>query len=70
MQYDLPVETTQAELSELIRVLNADVLTHGILVQLPLPAHLNAEPILASIDSAKDVDGLTTAHARGGAPPP
>jgi len=62
-QYDLPAETTQAELSGLIHKLNSDVRTHGILVQLPLPAHMDAESILASIDPAKDVDGLTAANA-------
>jgi len=62
-QYDLPAETQQEELLQLIRKLNADRNTHGILVQLPLPAHLDAEQILSAIDPAKDVDGLTTPNA-------
>lgn len=51
-------DTTQAELLALIHELNADASVHGILVQLPLPTHLDATPILDAIDPKKDVDGF------------
>ena len=56
--YDLSAETTQAELLELIERLNADPEVDGILVQLPLPSHLDKEAVLLAVDPAKDVDGL------------
>ncbi|MGH8122401.1 MAG: bifunctional methylenetetrahydrofolate dehydrogenase/methenyltetrahydrofolate cyclohydrolase FolD [Rudaea sp.] len=56
--YDLPVSTTQAELVALIDTLNADAQIHGILVQLPLPAHIDADAIVNRIDPRKDVDGF------------
>ena len=54
----LPSVTTQAELLEVVRLLNADPAVHGILVQLPLPAHLDSAQVLLAIDPAKDVDGF------------
>lgn len=54
----LPAETTQAELDALIDRLNADGRIHGILVQLPLPAHLDEEEITLRIDPRKDVDAF------------
>ena len=54
----LPAETTQAELLELIGRLNADPAVSGILVQLPLPKHIDTTQILLSVDPAKDVDGF------------
>lgn len=54
----LPAETTQAELEALVDALNADVAVHGILVQMPLPAHLDPEAIIERISPAKDVDGF------------
>lgn len=54
----LPAETTQAELDTLIDRLNADGRIHGILVQLPLPAHLDEEEITLRIDPRKDVDAF------------
>lgn len=54
----LPAETTQAELDSLIDALNADPSVHGILVQLPLPGHLDAEPVIERISPAKDADGF------------
>src|ERR671926_182203 len=51
------------ELAELIRALNADERVHGILLQLPLPDHLNQDDFIGLIDPAKDVDGLTVANA-------
>ena len=59
----LPAETTQGELLTLVRKLNADPQVHGILVQLPLPKHLNADEVIAAISPDKDVDGLTVANA-------
>ncbi|MCK5211269.1 bifunctional methylenetetrahydrofolate dehydrogenase/methenyltetrahydrofolate cyclohydrolase FolD [Candidatus Parcubacteria bacterium] len=56
--YELPHETTQYELEELIEKLNLDKKIHGILVQLPLPEQINAQKIIASIDPKKDVDGF------------
>jgi methylenetetrahydrofolate dehydrogenase (NADP+)/methenyltetrahydrofolate cyclohydrolase len=54
----LPAATTQAELLEVVRRLNADPAVHGILVQLPLPAPLDSAEVLLAIDPAKDVDGF------------
>lgn len=54
----LPSQTSQAELLQLIQELNHDPAVDGILVQLPLPAHLDAVVILNAIDPDKDVDGL------------
>ena len=56
--YDLPATTTQAELMALIDQLNKDPEIHGILVQLPLPAHIDANAIVNHIDPRKDVDGF------------
>ena len=53
-----PATTTQAELLAIVRDLNADPTVHGILVQLPLPRHLDAEAVVRALDPAKDVDGL------------
>ncbi|MEO1589828.1 MAG: bifunctional methylenetetrahydrofolate dehydrogenase/methenyltetrahydrofolate cyclohydrolase FolD [Cyanobacteria bacterium J06632_22] len=54
----LPAQTTAAELSELIAALNQDDRVDGILIQLPLPSHLDAVTLLNQIDPDKDVDGL------------
>jgi methylenetetrahydrofolate dehydrogenase (NADP+)/methenyltetrahydrofolate cyclohydrolase len=54
----LPAETTQAELDGLIDSLNADPAVHGILVQMPLPGHLDAESVIERISPAKDADGF------------
>ncbi len=54
----LPAATTEQELLQQIDRLNADPQVHGILVQLPLPAHIKAERVLQRIDAAKDVDGF------------
>ncbi len=63
IQHTLPEETTQEELARLVGTLNADETIHGILVQLPLPKHLNSEPIIQSIRPEKDVDGLHVVNA-------
>jgi methylenetetrahydrofolate dehydrogenase (NADP+)/methenyltetrahydrofolate cyclohydrolase len=57
-RYDLPEKTSQQELLKLIDKLNKDPKIHGILVQLPLPKHLNEEEVLYAIDPKKDVDGF------------
>jgi len=57
-EFDLPASTGEAELSALIDRLNADAAVHGILVQLPLPDHINATAIIDRIDPHKDVDGF------------
>jgi methylenetetrahydrofolate dehydrogenase (NADP+)/methenyltetrahydrofolate cyclohydrolase len=62
-EHRLAADTTQAELLALVRKLNDDPAVHGILVQLPLPKHLNADAIIAAISPAKDVDGLTVTNA-------
>ena len=54
----LSENTTQSELLALINVLNLDDSIHGILVQLPLPKHIDTNTVLATIDPAKDVDGF------------
>lgn len=56
--YELPAETTQGELIALVEKLNADERVHGILVQLPLPKHLDEEKVLLAIDPRKDVDAF------------
>ncbi|MEO0458076.1 MAG: bifunctional methylenetetrahydrofolate dehydrogenase/methenyltetrahydrofolate cyclohydrolase FolD [Cyanobacteria bacterium P01_A01_bin.114] len=54
----LPAQTTQADLSALIQTLNQDEQVDGILIQLPLPDHLDSVALLNEIDPAKDADGL------------
>ena len=54
----LPAETTEADLLALIAGLNTDALVHGILVQLPLPRHIDTAHVLLAVDPAKDVDGF------------
>jgi len=54
----LPADTPEQELLATVDRLNADPLIHGILVQLPLPKHINSEKVLRHIDPAKDVDGF------------
>lgn len=57
-QLTLPAETTEEELLGLVTGLNADPAIHGILVQLPLPKHIDEGAVLETIDPAKDVDGF------------
>jgi len=54
----LPADTPQAELEALVEQLNADPTVHGILVQSPLPKHMDEEAVVYRIDPAKDVDGF------------
>ncbi|HBD92249.1 MAG TPA: bifunctional methylenetetrahydrofolate dehydrogenase/methenyltetrahydrofolate cyclohydrolase FolD [Gemmobacter sp.] len=58
VEHKLPADTAESDLLALIASLNADPSIHGILVQLPLPGHLNSELVINSIDPAKDVDGF------------
>jgi methylenetetrahydrofolate dehydrogenase (NADP+) / methenyltetrahydrofolate cyclohydrolase len=61
--HDLAADVEPAALAELIADLNADERIHGILLQLPLPAHLDQDEFISLIDPGKDVDGLTSANA-------
>ena len=56
--HNLPEDATQEEVEALVRQLNADPNVNGILVQLPLPKHLDEEKVLGAIDLNKDVDGF------------
>jgi len=58
LQETLPASTGEADLLKLIERLNADDRVDGILVQLPLPHHVDAQRVIAAIDPAKDVDGF------------
>lgn len=58
LSYELPAETTQEELLSLITELNQRKDVNGILVQLPLPVHINEDAVIRAIDPAKDVDGF------------
>lgn len=62
-KYGLAAETTQDELMALIGQLNVDPAVHGILVQLPLPAQLNASAVIQGINPDKDVDGFHISNA-------
>lgn len=57
-KYEIPEETTEDELIALIEKLNADDKIHGILVQLPLPRHIDVEKVLLTIKPSKDVDAF------------
>ena len=57
-EYALPAETTQQDLDALLEKLNRDDKIHGILVQLPLPRHLDEKAVIEKIDPAKDVDAF------------
>ena len=58
LSYELPEETTEEELLALVERLNEDEAVHGILVQLPVPKHINADKIIQTISPKKDVDGF------------
>ena len=57
-EHRLPADAAEADLLVLVAALNADPNVHGILVQLPLPAHMDEGAVIAAIDPAKDVDGF------------
>ena len=58
VEHKLRADTSESDLLGLIKQLNEDATIHGILVQLPLPKHLNEDLVINSIDPAKDVDGF------------
>lgn len=58
LAYEIPEETTEKELLELIEKLNNDASVNGILVQLPLPEHINEDKVIEAISPIKDVDGF------------
>lgn len=58
LAYEVPDETTEEELLGIIDKLNKDASVHGILVQLPVPKHINEEKIINAISPSKDVDGF------------
>lgn len=60
LSYELEETTTEEELLELVKKLNQDDSVNGILVQLPLPKHMNEDVIIRTIDPKKDVDGFHT----------
>lgn len=63
IQHTLPADTPQSELLELVHELNAAPGVHGILVQMPLPAHIDARAVIEAIRPEKDVDGLHPVNA-------
>ncbi len=65
LEYRLPAEASAAEVLALVAELNADASVHGILVQLPLPKHIDETAVLQAIDPAKDVDGFHSENVGG-----
>ncbi|PRX11340.1 UNVERIFIED_ORG: methenyltetrahydrofolate cyclohydrolase /5,10-methylenetetrahydrofolate dehydrogenase (NADP+) [Martelella mediterranea] len=63
VQVTLDADTSQADLEKVVGELNADPAIHGVLVQLPLPAHLDEFPVIQMIRPEKDVDGLSIVNA-------
>jgi len=59
LSHHLPDDATQAQVEDLVKSLNADPAVNGILVQLPMPAHLDEERVLSLINIEKDVDGFS-----------
>jgi len=64
-EHKLPASTSERDLLDLVRTLNADEAVNGILVQLPLPAHIDAQLVIETIDPAKDVDGFHPMNTGG-----
>jgi methylenetetrahydrofolate dehydrogenase (NADP+) / methenyltetrahydrofolate cyclohydrolase len=63
VEHKLPAQTSEAEVLSLVGRLNGDRSIHGILVQLPLPKHINSQKVLNAVDPAKDVDGFHPINA-------
>jgi methylenetetrahydrofolate dehydrogenase (NADP+) / methenyltetrahydrofolate cyclohydrolase len=61
--HDLPASTHESEVADLITALGADDAVSGILLQLPVPGHIDSDAMIELIDPLKDVDGLTTVNA-------
>jgi methylenetetrahydrofolate dehydrogenase (NADP+) / methenyltetrahydrofolate cyclohydrolase len=59
VSHHLPADATQEQVEALVSQLNADPMVHGILVQLPMPAHINEERVLSLVGIQKDVDGFS-----------
>jgi methylenetetrahydrofolate dehydrogenase (NADP+)/methenyltetrahydrofolate cyclohydrolase len=62
-EFKLPADASESELLERVRALNADPAVDGILVQLPVPEHMNERKVIATIDPDKDVDGFHVVNA-------
>jgi methylenetetrahydrofolate dehydrogenase (NADP+)/methenyltetrahydrofolate cyclohydrolase len=62
-EFDLPTDTSEKDLLDQVRALNADPLVDGVLVQLPLPQHMNEQKVILTIDTNKDVDGFHVLNA-------
>jgi methylenetetrahydrofolate dehydrogenase (NADP+)/methenyltetrahydrofolate cyclohydrolase len=62
-EHRLPAETSEAELLAVVRRLNVDPAVHGILIQLPLPKHMDPAKVINTLDPAKDVDGFHVVNA-------
>ncbi|UCJ17554.1 bifunctional methylenetetrahydrofolate dehydrogenase/methenyltetrahydrofolate cyclohydrolase FolD [Pseudomonas sp. MM211] len=65
LEYRLPAEASAAEVLDVVGALNADPAVHGILVQLPLPTHIDEVRVLQAIDPSKDVDGFHSENVGG-----
>jgi methylenetetrahydrofolate dehydrogenase (NADP+)/methenyltetrahydrofolate cyclohydrolase len=63
IRHDLPADTSEEQVLEVIAQLNADPAVSGIIVQLPVPDHINAARVTSAVDPRKDVDGLTPTNA-------
>jgi methylenetetrahydrofolate dehydrogenase (NADP+)/methenyltetrahydrofolate cyclohydrolase len=63
IRHDLPADTSEADVLDLIADLNADPAVSGMIVQLPVPDHIDAARVTSAVDPAKDVDGLTPTNA-------
>ena len=65
LEYRLPADTSQAQVLDLLAELNADASVNGVLVQLPLPAHIDEAAVIHAIDPIKDVDGFHRENVGG-----
>jgi methylenetetrahydrofolate dehydrogenase (NADP+)/methenyltetrahydrofolate cyclohydrolase len=63
IRHDLPADTSEAEVLDLVARLNDDPAANGIIVQLPVPDHIDAARVTSAVDPRKDVDGLTPTNA-------
>ena len=63
IRHDLPPDTSEADVLDVVAQLNDDAAVSGIIVQLPVPDHIDAARVTSAVDPAKDVDGLTPTNA-------